>query len=151
MNKTQIIGLVVFLGITLLVGAKEATEEMTTSPPIYITFKIGENFHHFLQDSTKQLTISKRCGTDLSKNSSSFKKCQAIRAVFKVNKKDLKEIDLYGGKNTGSVLCSKSANGKVIFGKDFYRAIKTFCQFEDNSIIATDTLAYYGEVNAKLK
>jgi hypothetical protein len=137
--------------MTFILAAEEKKEEKSSVIPIYLTFKIGEHFHHFLQDTSKQLTVSKRCGTDLSKNSASYRKCQAIQAIFKVSKKDLKEIDLYGGKNIGSVLCSKSAKGKVIFGKNFYRESRTFCQFQDDSIIATDTLAYYGEVNAKFK
>lgn len=112
------------------------------------SWKIDGKNTMFVINSRKVLTVNRQCGDVIPQRNTSFG-CMALRELHYVSMQDLDENDLLGGKNPGSVLCKKSAKGTVVFGKDHFGNLNSFCVFPDSSMVSNDTLYYYGTRNAQ--
>lgn len=109
----------------------------------YVSYFFGDTPHAFVRNSEKGFTVSKHCGENLE-----GAKCLAAVKLKQVNMNALTSADLEGGKNPGSVLCRKSLKAKVLFGKDLDGNVSSFCAFEDGTMLSSDTLVYWGKLNA---
>ncbi|MBI2522399.1 MAG: hypothetical protein HYV97_18405 [Bdellovibrio sp.] len=110
----------------------------------YKIYFFGEKSHTFTIDKKKHITVTKQCGDQLETS-----KCQAVQKLKQVNMNDITTEDLDGGKNPGAVLCKKSLNAQVIFGKDRDGNVTTFCSFQDGTMVSSDTLIVWGNKNAQ--
>ncbi len=111
-------------------------------------YLINGKYYMFLINKNKILTVTSNCGDDISENNHKIA-CKALRALGVVSFSDLSDLDLAGGKNPGSVLCKKSVKGVVHFAKDHNGNSSTVCELSDGSMVSSDTLYYYGMVNAQ--
>ena len=118
-----------------------------TLPIFYQNWVIYKQSVRFLVNRNNMLTISDYCGDDLSSTSLGHTRCEAIRVLSKVDMTKLDSRKTIGGKNPGAVLCEQYLGGQVVYGTDRFRTQKTFCQFNDQSIVANDTLIIYGVKN----
>jgi len=135
LTPSRAIIILLYFLITFGANANEEKNQISIK-----SWKIAGEHVLFVQFKKKPLLISKGCESE-SNN------CLASKAIREVRFDNLKSGDLIGGKNPGSVLCHKIDKAKIIFGVDTKNRMNSFCQFDDGSLVSSDSLLSYSKLN----
>ena len=129
MKKIILLLLLIFVTTPSYLLSDDQVEKALTSQ----IWHYGDLFYPFrIEPSTKAL-ISKKCVE-------SQEPCLALKAVKNKLKMEFSELQLAGGKNPSSLLCSQGFHGTVLIFKDSKGNENSFCQFPDLSMVRANDL-----------
>jgi hypothetical protein len=86
----------------------------------------------FMEKIHHEITLNQSCARS--------KKCEAYKlSKKKIALHQIKSEWLRGGKNPGSIVCTKFLNGIVVIGYHHTKE-QSFCLFKDKSLVSTNSL-----------
>ena len=123
------------LGISIILYLNPAFLKAESEIDIW---KLGKQFVEFSKDENAGTMLSSFC---------EHKECDARKALKNISFKNINTEALKGGKNPGAVLCHQMKEAHLVYLKDLQGNENTFCQFKDNSMASSSTLATFARRN----
>ena len=115
--------------LSLFISCFFSFAQTTISPSLYYEIQGKKVLMTKMND---EITLNQSCAK--------HKKCDAYKiSRKKIQSNKIKSEWLLGGKNPGSIVCSKLLNGIVVIGYHHTKE-QSFCLFKDKSLVSTNSL-----------
>ncbi len=125
-----------------LKSAQLAQQVLDKAEREYLSYRFGTQTFEILRNRKKGITISSYCGDNLE-DFQKKKECQALSKLAQADLRPFTSKDFDGGRNPGSVVCTKQLDGQVIYATDSRGNVQTFCHFKDGSMLRSDSIDYF--------
>jgi hypothetical protein len=150
-----------FAILLLFIGPPSGAQELPKELPQFslVSLKLHDQYLSFVHLPKLSLTISEKC-VDLKKLPESLptaqslkdkkfrRQCQAYESLHAARELSLTPDELKGGKDPGSVACTKHLKGKAFFAEVIDEnpeigSNETVCVFDDGSMLTANAINSY--------